>query len=117
MKELATECAKRSQILDFDRKFGVETAKELEPARLYFFNNNPYKKNLTIADKQRAEFIRRLGLIDIVELGYGEYPERGPDEGYSYAIILDAAPTKSNKEKVMEIWNDVFSNFGWDEAE
>lgn len=114
MKELAREYANIAHSHLFQHKFGVTAVEELNPPALCFFNNNPYKQNLIVADVQRAAFLQRLSDIGIDQLGHAEYPESGPDEGYSYAIILDVAATEENAARVKDIWTDVFMHVGWE---
>jgi hypothetical protein len=109
--EVALKHAKEAYTEDFSTRFGTRPVKELRPHRLCFFNNNPYKQEPTLADKHRKEFLRRLAEIGIADLAFAEYPDRGPEEGYSYSIILDTPPNTASK--VMEIWQDVFVHFGW----
>ena len=116
MKEIAKEYAKIAHTSLFHHKFGVTSVEMLEPATLCFFNNNnnAYAQNTIVADVHRAAFLQRLRDIGIEQLGYAEYPETGPDEGYTYAIVLNVETTEENAARVMDIWTDVFVHVGWD---
>jgi hypothetical protein len=114
-KSIAAKYAERAHNIDFSEKWGTYRVSEFQPARLCFFNNVSYKSKVLIRERQTREFLRRLAEIGIGELEHAEYPDTGMDEGYSYALILDAPP--KNAERVMQIWRDVFVKFGWDDAD
>jgi hypothetical protein len=73
--------------------------------KLCVFNNNPYSNDATATDREIEELRERLKAAGIFELAYGEYPERGAEEGYSWAMLLDAGDEKG--EFVEEQLHDI----------
>jgi hypothetical protein len=58
------------------------------------YNNNPYRLKLTRRDQELGEVRRWLAdnAHEVTELAYAEYPDRGQDEGYTYALLLRCDP-------------------------
>ncbi len=111
-RQIALDHAMISHEKEFDQKFGTRPVHDLEPSKLCFFNNSCIRTNLTGIDKRREKFLRRLDEIDIAAIAFAEYPDGGSQEGYSYAIILDAIPQMA--DTVLEIWAQVYRTVGWD---
>lgn len=111
---VAAKYAERALKFDYGDRWGTYRVTEHQPTRLCFFNNVSYKSNVLVRERQTREFLRRLAEIGIAELEYAEYPNTGMDEGYSYAVILDAPPKMA--DRVLETWREVYAKFGWDDS-
>ena len=56
------------------------------------FNNHPYEGLPTRRDKELNSFRAWLADVGVGELAHAEYPDRGPHEGHSYALLLWCVP-------------------------
>lgn len=56
------------------------------------FNNHPDAGMPTRRDKELNEFRAWLADVGVEELAYAEHPDRGPNEGHSYALLLWCVP-------------------------
>lgn len=61
------------------------------------YNNHPYAAGPHIREKETAALRVWLKEQGIEELGYATHPARGPEAGYTYAMILDA-PEERHEE-------------------
>jgi hypothetical protein len=68
---------------------------------LVIFNNNPFVGCAIARDWEVGELRKLLAEAGIKELGYAEYPDTGQDEGYSFAMVVDA--TRDQEDQVAEI--------------
>jgi hypothetical protein len=68
---------------------------------LVIFNNNPFAGRAIARDWEVEELRKLLAGAGIKELAYAEYPETGEDEGYSFAMVVDA--TRDQEDQVAEI--------------
>lgn len=111
MGALATKYAQIAHEHFMDMKFGVRHLLEPNAAEVYFFHNNPYKLRPTVADVHRAEFEEKLTGMGAKVVDYAEYPERGPDEGYSWAMIISKEGHGISNESILEAWREVFAEW------
>ena len=70
----------------------------------------PPKKDLARGTLKMEELTKRLAELAIPQLGYGEYPQRGPKEGYSCVALYTAS--KQQLPLIKQICTEVFgTNF------
>ena len=108
----AFACARQAHEHDFSARRGiylVEDAKDASGAEegkpeddvLVIFNNNPFAGHAIARDWEVEELRRLLAEAGVKELGYAEYPDTGEDEGYSFAMVVDA--TRDQEDQVAEL--------------
>lgn len=87
---VAREAARTAHERDFETRRGFRVLRHaLGRAHLCVaFNNNPYAGLPTRRAEELNEYRGWLAEMGVGELGYAEHPERGRDEGYSYALLL-----------------------------
>jgi hypothetical protein len=100
---------------DFSSRWGVEEL--MAEDAFYIFNNMPYRKLLTARDHQRDEIRRQLAMLGLIELGYGEWPQRGEEEGYSWVLIFDGKD-RTDLNSIRALCLEIFSSdIGWEESD
>ena len=100
---------------DFSSRWGVEEL--MAENAVYIFNNMPYRGKLTARDRQRDEIRRQLAMQGLIELGYGEWPQQGKEEGYSWVLIFEGKD-KPDLESIHALCLEIFSsNIGWEESD
>lgn len=102
-KRLAARCARRAHTEQFATR---SDAYALRRDVVCVFNNHPSSTHATLPDRRLEEFVRRLDALGIPKLAYAEYPTIGPDEGYSFALLL-GAPAECVDE-ILALYDDVF---------
>lgn len=75
---------------DFETRSGFRVLARVlgRDALCVVYNNNPYAGMPTRRDKELEEYRAWLADMGVDELAYAEHPDRGRDEGYSYALLL-----------------------------
>jgi hypothetical protein len=85
---LARGYAREAHEKEFSTRWGVWIS-ELPPA-LVVFSNHFYRAGATLQDREREYLRDRFAAVGIGVLGEATWPVSGPDDGYSYAMVLDA---------------------------
>lgn len=100
---------------DFISRWGVEELVGENAA--YVFNNAPHRGKLTARDAQRDHIRELLGRAGFEELAYGEFPDRGVDEGYSWVLIFKTID-QVDIDRIHDLCQEVFgSEIGWDDSQ
>jgi hypothetical protein len=87
---LATACARFAFEREFDSRRGCYPIElERNGVILVLFNNNPYAAGKHFRNEELRRVRQRLNQLGIAELGYGVWPTKGKQVGYSYALLLD----------------------------
>ncbi len=75
---------------DFESRRGVEPLDSglAIGDSFYIFNNCPPRRGMIEREQELNRIREEAAKLGIRELGYGEYPNQGVDEGYSYVIIF-----------------------------
>jgi len=87
---MARAAAETAHEKDFESRWGFRVLEHVlgRDHLCVIFNNNPYKAMPTLRAKELEEYRDWLAEVGVDELAYAEYPERGEDEGCSYALLL-----------------------------
>jgi hypothetical protein len=83
----------------FSKRRGTWYVKDL--GVVVVFSNSPYADGPAPREEELAEFRERLRAEGINELAYATYP----DDGYTYALILDAG--LDQQALLVEVMNDI----------
>ena len=88
---MAAEAARVANEHDFASRWGCRELEFVLGGGTLFviFNNNPHDGMFTLRDGQLARFRAWVTGVGGRELAYAEYPDRGEDEGYSYALLVE----------------------------
>jgi hypothetical protein len=89
-KKAAQARARTAHTYDFPSRWG--TYPDKKRGAIAFFNNWPYARYPLLREQQLAEFRRYLEDNEFKDLAYATYPVGGPDDGYTYAMIVQAHP-------------------------
>lgn len=91
---MAKDAAETAFARDFETRSGFRVLAGVlrRDSLCVVFNNHPSEGTATRRDKELNEFRAWLADMGVDELAYAEHPDRGPDEGYSYALLLWCVP-------------------------
>jgi hypothetical protein len=94
LRRMARDAAETAFARDFETRSGFRVLAGVlrRDSLCVVYNNHPYKGCPTRRDKELAEFRAWLADMGVDELAYAEHPDRGPHEGYSYALLLWCVP-------------------------
>ena len=56
--------------------------------KVYVCNNSPPRGSLSARDEHIRVIAEEVAKIGLVQFGYGEFPDRGPEEGYACLAIF-----------------------------
>jgi hypothetical protein len=104
-QEIARACAREAHEEFFSSRWGVRT--DEDNTVIVVFSNNFYKNRPTLQDEERAYLRERFGTENVPILGEATWPVSGPDDAYTYAMVLDAAPER--KELVASILGEAIN--------
>lgn len=65
-----------------------------------YLNNNSYKKSPTLRDSETDRFRQRFAQLGYREVAYAEYPQSGPDEGYSFVLLMKSPTARPDLESL-----------------
>ncbi len=93
-KRMAREAAETAFARDFETRSGVRVLAGVlgSDSLCVGFNNQPHEGFPTRRDRELNEFRAWLVDVGVEELAYAEHPDRGPYEGYTYALLLWCVP-------------------------
>lgn len=88
--QVVKEAAETAHDEDFETRSGFRVLAQAlgRDSLCVVYNNNPYAGMPTRRDKELEEYRVWLADMGVDELAYAEHPDRGRDEGYSYALLL-----------------------------
>lgn len=91
---MAAEAARTAHEEDFETRRGFRVLDDVlgGDSLLVVYNNNPYKGMPTLRDRELEQYRRWLASEEAAVLAYAEHPDRGKDEGYTYALLLQCDP-------------------------
>jgi hypothetical protein len=94
--DMAREAARTAYDADFESRRGLRLLEDVFDGYTVcvIYDNNFYKDKVTRRDQALAEFRRWVAdnPYQVGELAFAEYPDRGKDEGYSYALVINCEP-------------------------
>lgn len=87
---MAAEAARIAHEKDFETRRGCRVMEMVLGGGdvCVLYNNNFYTQVPTRRDRELEEFRGWLADRDAEELAYAEFPDRGAEEGYTYALLL-----------------------------
>lgn len=94
LSQMAAEAARIAHEGDFETRRGFRVLDFVlgGDCLCVVYNNNPYAGMSIRRDQGLEQYRKWLAGEDAAELAYAEYPDRGKDEGYSYALLLQCDP-------------------------
>ena len=99
---LASACARFANEHNFQSRRGVYFISNMNKVCVY--SNNPLAAD-GVRHAELDEFRRRMEAEGIEEVGFADYPNKGEESGYSFAMILDDC--EDLEATIAEIYQEV----------